>query len=82
MTATKSNPSPPPLTLGKIRLRSLTLATISVVISVTLFGGGGWLLDTLLDKKPTFFIIGMVVAFVFTNIFVVLLAKVFPLRKA
>lgn len=72
--------SPVP-SLGKLRLRALLLAAQSVFLNVAIFAGSGWYLDTLLDKSPTYFIIGMVLAFVFTNILIIFLAKKFPLHK-
>ncbi len=61
----------------KLRLKTLPIATFSVVVCVILFGGLGWMLDLLLDKKPIFFIIGMALAFVCTNALVIYLCKKF-----
>lgn len=59
----------------KLRLKTLPIATFSVIACVMVFGGLGWGIDLLLDKKPLFFIIGMVIAFICTNTLVIYLCK-------
>lgn len=65
----------------KLRLKTLPIATFSVVTCVIFFGGLGWIIDLLLDKKPIFFIIGMTLAFVCTNALVIYLCKKFNNQK-
>jgi F0F1-type ATP synthase assembly protein I len=76
MTMPSTPVTPPPyLDLARVRAKALILAASSVFICVTIFGGGGYLLDLVLDKHPLFFIIGMVVAFLSTNILIILVGK-------
>ncbi len=61
--------------MGKLRAKSWTLAGVSSAISLLVFAGGGFLLDYTLDKWPVFFIIGMVVSFIATNVIIMILGK-------
>jgi hypothetical protein len=76
---TKSSMPPigevPTINFGLMRVKTLSLATVCTLTCVLVFGGGGYLLDIALDKSPLLFIIGMVVAFVFTNVLIVFVSK-------
>lgn len=76
-----SENSPQSFSLLRLKLKSLKLAAFSVLFNVLVFAGAGWYVDKLLDKQPTFFIIGMVLAFVFTNVLIIFLEKKFSLSK-
>ncbi len=63
------------LSLNKMKAKSLPLATGISLASILVFAGGGFLLDLLLDKKPLFLIIGFVVAFVMTDLLIIIIGK-------
>lgn len=61
--------------LKAIRRKSFSLSLIVTVASLIVFVGSGLLLDYLLDKKPFFLIIGVVVSFIVTDILIVVVGK-------
>lgn len=61
--------------LGKMRAKTAPLAAGISLLCMAVFAGGGFLLDSYLDKKPLFFIIGFVVAFIVTDILIFVLGK-------
>ncbi len=61
--------------LGKMRAKTAPLAAILSLACIAVFAGGGFLLDSYLDKKPLFFIIGFVVAFIVTDVLIFVFAK-------
>lgn len=63
------------LNLGKMRAKTAPLAVGISLACITVFAGGGFLLDSYLDKKPLFFIIGFVVAFVVTDVLIFVFGK-------
>ena len=71
-----------PLNLNRIRRQTLPVAFGCVFISVTIFGGLGYFLDYTLDKKPLFLIIGLVVAFVTTDVLIIVFSKKLWKRSA
>lgn len=73
--------SPAPFSLWRLKLKSTCWAIICALFNLLIFAGLGWYLDKLLDKQATFFIIGMVLAFVFTNVLIIFLEKKFSLSK-
>jgi F0F1-type ATP synthase assembly protein I len=72
---------PLPFSLGKLRLKSLTLASACVAVSLIICGGGGYLLDLILDKKPFFVIIGLALGLIVTDVLVVVIGKKIHLKK-
>jgi F0F1-type ATP synthase assembly protein I len=80
MSVNKSTPAPV-LDLNRIRRQTLLVATVSVALNVLVFGGIGYGLDLVLDKKPFFLIIGFAVAYVMTTVFVVILSKKLTAKK-
>lgn len=61
--------------LGKMRAKTMPLAAGISLACMLVFAGGGFLLDSYLDKKPLFFIIGFVVAFIVTDVLIFVLGK-------
>lgn len=61
--------------LAKMRAKTLPVAAITSLASILVFAGGGFLLDLFLDKKPLFFIIGFLVAFVITDVVIIAIGK-------
>ena len=69
------------ITIGQIRRRALLTSLIASIICLIVFGGIGYLLDLTLDKKPIFFIIGIVLAFISTNLLVIYLGSRFAKKN-
>ncbi|MDO5561392.1 MAG: AtpZ/AtpI family protein [bacterium] len=61
--------------LAKMRAKTVPVAAITSLVSILVFAGGGFLLDLFLDKKPLFFIIGFLIAFVVTDVVIIAIGK-------
>ena len=81
MVNDESAPLTPSFCLAKLRIKSLTLASACVALSLIVCGGGGYLLDSILDKTPFSFIIGLAVGLIVTDVLVVVIGKRIRLKK-
>ncbi len=75
LLGTKMKENQQNFSLGKMRAKTAPLAVGISLACITVFAGGGFLLDSYLDKKPLFFIIGFVVAFVVTDVLIFVFGK-------
>ena len=72
----KPKTSQPPMGVGLSEHFQITwrVATITL-LSIVIFGGGGWMLDKLFNTFPTLMIIGMVVSYPVAQVLIYIIFK-------
>lgn len=68
-------------TWGSTRIRVFLQTTATTIVVIAIFAGGGYLLDKQLGTYPTIFIIGLIVSFPITQIYLYKKLKKFAKSK-